>query len=101
MFCTLATLFGGLGFLLTSGPHPINRTKGPIMFILDFLAFIAFDFWYNLIAIVVFGVISVIFMDANQNIGGWCGLIAFGFGCIEFWNIMVWFHSVLHISSMG
>ena len=70
------------------------------MFILDFLSFVAFDIWYNLIVIVVFGVISAIFMDANQNIGGWCAIIAVIFGGIELWNIMVWIHSMLHLSPL-
>ena len=69
------------------------------MFIIDFLAFVAFNFWYNLIAIAVFGFLSAATWEVNQNVGGWLAMIAVVFGGIELWNILVWFHQMLHVAS--
>ncbi len=67
------------------------------MFILEFLAFIAFDFWYNLIVLVVLGIIAMMFQYDKEGIAAIAAVIMFGFWVIEMWNIMVAVHGWMHL----
>ena len=71
------------------------------MFIVDFLAFVVFNFWLNLIVMFVLGLIAVINQYDRPVLTIWCWGFVFLFGLAEAWNIVVWVHQTLHATSMG